>query len=74
MENPGAFVDQLDSCGHICLVPVFFRIALRHYSVLSPREGWDAFGINCKKDTTTDIKTQAPSIMARGVCFIIRSA
>ena len=31
----------------------------------------DVVGVNCRKDATTDIKAQVPSIWLRGVCWTI---
>ena len=36
------------------LGPVFFQTTLPRSGGLSPEEGWDAVGVNCKKGGTTE--------------------
>ena len=53
VEGPGTYVTERDSHCHFYLA----RCSLDCPTVLrwlSPVEGWDAAGINCKKGTTTE--------------------
>ena len=44
----------------------FFLSSLSRSGGLSPGEEWDAVGLNCEKDTATDIGDQMPNTWVMG--------
>ena len=53
IEPWGAYVEDLVSFDHFCLVPVFFQTALSRCGGLSHGEGWDEAGVTYNKGATT---------------------